>query len=325
MKERSMRIPEFIRRDFWRKFMALFLALLLYFAITWRLRSDERVQDVPVSLKLPTELVSRDEEPLKVTLLVSGNRGRLAEILPSGVRISAEVAPAGVVPGEPCRVRLRASDVTGLPLGVQVLEIIPRDVMVHLEAVVSKRVPVKPRFDSESNLPLDYAVAETRFSPAEVVLSGPESLLEPVAAVYTEPIPLDEQVIESFEYQAALRIPRNLRSDRERVEAQVEIVKAVTFRTFAAVPLRVVQSPETASGLTAKSIAPANVTVEVSGPKGALAEMHSSELKAYLDLDALNKPGTFQLPFKVLLDSARRDVTVKNFHPTTAEVVVRTK
>ena len=321
----KLSVPNFIRRDFWRKFMALFLALLLYFAITWRLRSDERVTDVPVSLKLPSELVSRDEEPLKVSLVVSGNRARLSEILPSAVHIRAEVDSAGVVPGEPCKLRLRSSDVTGLPLGVRVTEIIPRDVPVHLEAVVTKRVPVKPRFDSESNLPLDYAVSGTRFSPAEVMLSGPESLLEPVTAVYTEPIPLDEQVVESFEYQAALRIPRNLRSDRERVEAQVDIVKAVTLRTFAAVPLRIVQSPDGEHRLAAKSLSPRSVTVEVSGPKGTLAEMHSNELKAYLDIDSLDKPGTFQLPVKVLLDSARRDVTVKNFHPAAAEVVVYAK
>ena len=28
MKERSIRIPEFIRHDFWRKFMALFLPVI---------------------------------------------------------------------------------------------------------------------------------------------------------------------------------------------------------------------------------------------------------------------------------------------------------
>lgn len=325
MKNRSLHIPELIRRDFWRKFMALFLALLLCLAINRRMRSFDRCPDVPVELKLPAATALRDQNLPRVTIQVSGNRSQLSEINPAAIRIRAEIDPASIVAGEPYKLRLHTSDVAGLPLGVRVAEIMPRDVVIHLEPMVSKRVPVKPRFNSESNLPLDYAVAETRLSPSEVVLVGPESLLGPVASVYTEPIPLDERVRESFEYQVSLRIPQNLRSDRDRVEAQVDIVKAVTLRTFAAVPLRIVQSPEAASGLAAKSISPPSVTVEVSGPKGALAEMHSNELKAYLDMDALDKPGTFQLPVKVLLDSARRDVAVKNFHPTTAEVVVRAK
>lgn len=316
------RVPGFIRRDFLRKFMALFLTVLLYFWVAWKLRSDQSVTDVPVLLSLPADYVCRDEAAPKVSLRISGNKGRLAEVLPAAVRIRAEVAPALLKSG-PCTVRLRASDVTGLPFGVHVAQIAPRDVVVHLERVVSKSVPIKPRFDSVSNLPLDYTVGETRFTPVEVVLTGPESLLAPLTEVYTEFIPLDKGVRESFSFKPKLRIPNNLRSDREQVEANVEIIKALTERTFAAVRLQVVQSPGGAADLVAKSINPKEVTVKVKGPKGMLSDMHSEELKAYLDIDALDKPGTFKLPIKVVLDSARRDVTVQSFQPVAAEVVVR--
>ena len=321
----SFRVPELVRHDFWRKVVALFLALLLYWAIAARLRSDERFSEVPVSLKLPAQMVNRDKEPPKVSIALRGNRVQLAELNPAAIRIRAEIDAASFVPGEPYKLRLRTSEVTGLPPGIRVVDIAPRDLLILIEPVISKNVPIRPRFDSLSLLPLDYTVSETRFTPAEVVLSGPASVLESVDAVYTSPIPLDGQVTESFEYQADLRIPEGVRSNRDRVEAQVDVIKALTLRTFYAVPLRAVQSPEHARNLTPKSITPAAVTVAVSGPKGVLSMMHSDELKAYIDLDKLDKPGAFQVPVTVVLESGHANVAIKNFHPAVAEVTVRGK
>ena len=64
------------------------------------------------------------------------------------------------------------------------------------------------------------------------------------------------------------------------------------------------------------------MTVILSGPKGVLAMMRSDELKAYLDLDKLEKPGSFQIAVKVVLETMHPDVTVKSFQPATAEVTV---
>lgn len=320
--EKFMGLRELVTHDFWRKLVALFLALLLYLAIAARLRSDERFSDVPVALNLPSNVVRRDSEPLKVTLAVRGNRVRLAELNPAALRVRADIDGTSFVPGELYKLRLRPDDVSGLPHGIRVVDINPRDLTVNLEAVITKKVPIRPRFDSLSMLPLDYMVSNTRFTPSNVVLSGPESLLDSVNAVYTDPIPIDNQVTESFEYRVAVRIPDGVKSDRGKVDVQVDVVKAVTMRTFYAVPLMTVQSPENAKRLSPKSVEPKTVTVTLSGPKGVLSMMHSDELKAYLDLDKLDKPGSFQVDVKVVLESAHPDVAVKSFLPASAEVTV---
>ncbi|MPM54357.1 hypothetical protein SDC9_101135 [bioreactor metagenome] len=321
-REGFSRLLEFVRHDFWRKLVALFLALLLYLAIAARLRSDERFSEVPVSLNLPATLVNRDNESLKVSLALRGNRIRLAELNPAALRVRADIDSASFVAGQPYKLRLRSSDVSGLPHGIRVVEISPRDLAVNLEAVITKKVPIRARFDSLSMLPLDYTVSGTRFTPSDVVLTGPVSMVESVGAVYTNPIPIDNQVTESFEYQVGLRIPEGVKSDRHKVDAQVDVVKSVTLRTFYAVPLLTVQSPESVRQLSPKNVEPKSVTVILSGPKGVLAMMRSDELKAYLDLDKLEKPGSFQIAVKVVLETMHPDVTVKSFQPATAEVTV---
>ena len=77
------RVPGLIRHDFWRKLVACFLALLLYWAIAGRLRTDERFSEVPVSLKLPAQVVTREKEPPKVSIALRGNRLQLAELNPA--------------------------------------------------------------------------------------------------------------------------------------------------------------------------------------------------------------------------------------------------
>ncbi len=313
---------EFIRHDFWRKIVALFLALLLYLAIVARLRSDERFPDVPVTLNLPASIMIQDNSPLKVALTLRGNRTRLAEINPAALRIRAEVDAGSFIAGEPYKLRLRPGDVSGCGPGVRVVEISPRDLALNLEAVVTKRVPVKARFDSLSMLPLDYAIAGTRFTPSEVVLSGPASLLASINEIYTQPIPIDAQVTESFEYACLLRIPAGVKSDRTKVDSQVDVVKALTMRKFYSVPLLVVQSPDNPRKLRVRKVTPEAVSVVLSGPKGVLAMMRSDEIKTYLDIDRIDKPGTFQVAVKAVLENPHAGVSVKSFQPAAAEVTV---
>ena len=46
-----------VRRDFWRKLIALFFALLLYFYVYNEIRAPQKVDNVPVDIMLPPELM----------------------------------------------------------------------------------------------------------------------------------------------------------------------------------------------------------------------------------------------------------------------------
>ena len=115
---------------------------------------------------------------------------------------------------------------------------------MDLEQVKTKRLPIRARYDSVNKLLHDYEVAGATFVPATVIVSGPARVIDSMEYVDTEPIPLNEQVIESFDYTCALRLQQNIRCDRQEVTANVEINKVMTTHTFSAVPLLIIQSAE---------------------------------------------------------------------------------
>ncbi|MBO5722272.1 MAG: hypothetical protein J6S19_04070, partial [Lentisphaeria bacterium] len=161
-----------------------------------------------------------------------------------------------------------------------------------------------------------------RFVPAKAVLSGPARVLDSIQEIYTEPIPIDEQLIDSFEYRCTLRVPAGTRIDRKEVDAQVEVVKALTTHTFRSVPLLIIQSAERTRKFQVTHLEPETVTVVVNGPRGTLARMHSREISASISLDKIDKPGTYNLPVAINVNNPARTVAVKNFQPQTAKVTV---
>ena len=316
-------IINFICRDFWRKLVALALALLLYLAINQRISEnrEKSFSSVPVSIDLPSDLFLNTPD-IRVKVTLSGDAKTLDEVDPGALRIRAEVYKESFIPGTPYRLRLRSNDVSGLVYGVRVNSISPRDITLNLEQVISKKVPIRPRYDSLTKLPQDYRIAGVRFVPTHAVLSGPAQLMNSIQEVFTEPIPIDEQVTESFEYSCTLRLPGKVRSDRNDCDARVEVVKAMTTHTFRSVPLLIIQSAERTRKFKVTHLEPETVTVVAGGPRGTLARMHSREINASISLDNIDKPGTYNLPISITITNPAPGLSVKNFQPATARVTV---
>ena len=318
-------IKNFIRQDFWRKLVAVVLALLLYLAIAPQTseKRERNFAQVPVHIELPPDLVMSNPNVPLVTLGLFGDVKTLDDIDPGLLRIRAEVQRGSFISGSPYKLRLRSTDVSGLPHNIQVKDISPRDILLDLEPVISKKVPIRPRYDSLNKLPQDYEIANIRFVPTHAVLSGSARVMNSIQEVYTEPIPIDEQVTESFEYSCALRIPNGARSDRNECEARVEVVKAMTTHTFRLVPLLIIQSAERTRKFQVTSLEPETVTVIAGGPRGTLARMHSREINASINLDNIDKPGTYNLPVSITITNPAPGLSVKNFQPATAKVTVQ--
>ena len=318
-------IMDFIRRDFWRKLVALFLALLLYLAISPRTneKREKSFINVPVNIELPSNLALSDNTVRRVKITLSGNAKDLDEIDPGALRIRTEVNSDGFIAGEPYQLRLRSEDISGLTYKVKVESISPRDLVLDLEPVVSKNLPIRPRYDSLGKLPQDYEIASIRFVPANVLVSGPAKVMDSIQEIFTTPIPIDEQVTDSFEYRCNLRTPPGTRANRSEVDAQVEVVKAMTTHTFRAVPLLIIQSAERTRKFQVTNLEPETVTVIAGGPRGTLARMHSREINASINLDKIDKPGTYNLPVSITITNPSRALSVKKFQPATAKVTVQ--
>ena len=85
------KVYSFIRKDFWRKMIALFFALMIY-AVVQDLQQDGRtVTDVPVEVVLPPELVSIGAPEFRVTVRAKGPSRGLAQINPNDLRARVRV------------------------------------------------------------------------------------------------------------------------------------------------------------------------------------------------------------------------------------------
>ena len=202
------KVYSFIRKDFWRKMIALFFALMIY-AVVQDLQQDGRtVTDVPVEVVLPPELVSIGAPEFRVTVRAKGPSRGLAQINPNDLRARVRVRYQDFIAGQPCKVRLTPDDFRSFN-GVRVTEIPSSEstLVLNLQRQVTRNVRIQPKFDKTRSLSRDYERREVRCIPAEVQVTGPEQILRSLKEVSTQPIPLDESVVESFETRVELEAP----------------------------------------------------------------------------------------------------------------------
>lgn len=311
-------IPGILRNDLLRKMIALFFALLLYFMVTVRICIEEKVNNVPVNIDFPANLVNLDKIVPKVTVTVKGSKKQLSEVNASSLKIKTEVLEIHYTPGALYMLRLTPENVK-TPFGVSVVDIDPKDIPLNLDVKSVKKVPVIAQFDSEKKLLKDYAVGKVKFNPGDVWVTGPESIIKDINSVPSAPIPLDKEVIDSFEYNVALAPSASTSISPAKAVAQVEIVKQYISRTLKSIPVRLLQSPDENSAFQAELLSTPNVDVTINGTQGEVALLKPSSIKPYIDISSLEEAGTFTTEVNCWVEG-QTDMTVKNIYPQKVQV-----
>lgn len=282
--------------DFWRKLLALFLAALLYCTVDFQyIRSEPlRLTGVPVEVALPPGTVNVDREVPPVPLVLNGSSRQLSLLSQRDIQCRVTIPEGSFVRGKPFSLKLNPTDFV-TPSGVSISHIEPRELMLNLEPIVNRRVPIEVRFDSLDRLARDYQVDRIRCVPDEVQVTGPESQVNELRMISTVPIPLDSSVTEGFDYSAQLRRPDDLVLSPQRVAVRIDIARKYGTRNFTALPVRVILSPDQREKLHAELLGVPQIEVVLSGPESQLATLKSSNLRAFLDLSELRTPGTYSL------------------------------
>ena len=314
-------IINLFRRDCWRKLVALFLALLLYVAIAPRIgeKREKAFYNVPVHIELPPHLALSNPELHKVKLVLSGHASALDDIDPGALNIRAVVHAEGVVPGQPYPLRLRLKDVSGLPRGVRVLSISPRDLPLDLEPIGRKKVPVRAKYDHQ--LHEDYKIAGERFQYPEVTITGKTKDLESINEIYTNPIPLDRYIRDDFSNDCTLNIPSGIRVDISKMKVTVKVEKAYNDAELT-VRVNIVQSAEHTRKFKVVKQDPEYVTVKVKGTYSALDELKNSDVVASVNLETVDKSGTYTLPIGITINN-NQNITIENQMSLQAQITVQ--
>jgi len=263
------------------KFASLFITFIIFFYGVGEQHIDVS-KILPVEYILSNQLVIGNDVPPTIEIHVSGPRAAIQEFLPRTDVIKLDLTQAR--PGySSYRVH---SDMIRLPRALKVTSISPSIVTPKLELREFKMVKVKPILDGD--LPEGFELVEVTTIPAEVELTGPQSLVEQTESVKTLVIDISK-LSGSLEQEVELEAngEGKLSSQPNVVKVYLRVQELFELKVFQEVPVEV----QTSNRFLAK---PHTVRVTVRIPKNLASAIQLNQIKARVNLSHRESAGEFE-------------------------------
>ena len=168
------------------KLVSLVVAIVLWVVVLGS-RNVEVSKEVPLEVLTPPELVVANEMPERLTFRLSGPKAFLRSVLDR----REEPIRVNLIGNKPGLVTYRFfSDHIRLPIGVRVLSVNPSSVLIKLEAVKKREVPVRV-VTSGALLP-GLTIKGIHAFPETVTIKGAESKVESLTEIESVPVNLGE-------------------------------------------------------------------------------------------------------------------------------------
>ena len=269
------------------KVISILLAFILW-GIVLGSRNVEVTKEVPIEIITPPDVTPSNEIPEKIAFRLSGPKAFLRSILDR----REEPIRVNLMGVKPALVTYRFfSDNIRVPIGVKVLSVTPTAILIRLESVKRKEVPV--RIETRGALPEGYHLSSMSIKPEFVKIRGPESRIDTITDVSTVPIDLSS-LKRNFEKDVSvdlLRLGVQLDGPPPRVSLEVQPASA-NFRVKN-VDIRVISSYKVK--LEEKA-----VTVLVRATPKDMESLDRSQIFAEVDLTGKAK-GKYVEPIRVNL------------------------
>ena len=154
--------------------LALGLSVSLWTIVTTQQNPDivDVFQAIPVELRNPPSGLTVRNDVQSIRLVVAAPRDVWPELRPAKFQASVDLSRVG--PG----VQELPVEVYSIDSRVLVQEVSPQKVIVQLELIRRKEVPVRARILGE--VPAGYIVRTPRITPELITVTGPQSLVEQV-------------------------------------------------------------------------------------------------------------------------------------------------
>jgi len=171
-----------LAQDLPLKAVALGVAAILWVTVA---QAAEREQTVEFDGRIPVERPEVPEGHVlrgslgDVAVKLRGTPAALATISRESLRATIDISVLAATRGEPQEAPVRvtvASDV------VKVVDATPASVSVRVEKITTRTLPVQARYANEA--PRGFTPGDPTVTPAEVTVTGPESAVAAVTAVY---------------------------------------------------------------------------------------------------------------------------------------------
>ena len=173
-------------KDWLIKCISFLFAVFLWYFVTGEDRVDMNVQ-IPVEIiNMPRNLVISNHFKKQLDVTVSGPRGIIRKIAHQHTTRSIDLSDAS-----PGNVVIRNElDSISFPRGVRVLRIQPTHIILLLDRLIQKELPIK--YITQGKPPAEYELDRIILEPDKLILSGPQAILGSERLLKTRPIDLSD-------------------------------------------------------------------------------------------------------------------------------------
>lgn len=254
------RLRRFVTEDLPTKFLALFVAFLLWAGVSFLGTQTVTAENVPVTI---TNL--RDDLALVTPIVPVRVRIRTSRLLlrqrPPTELVRAFVDLSGRGLGA------QSADAIATPNDsrVDILAVLPERVSFALDPVVQRSLPLK--VVPEGTPAEGFAIGEATVEPATVQVRGALGRIQGTAAVEAKISVRDATA--PVEGETAVSPPEGLSVTPDRVRVKVDIIQAEETRTLG---VRVVTQGTPAAGYWVRGVSADPATVTVKGARDALGD-----------------------------------------------------
>ena len=292
------------------KALSVGIAVLLWLSVSGE-QIVERSLRVPLELQnIPATLELVDIPPPTVDVRVRGPSGLLSHVAAGDIVAVLDLSSAR----SGRRLFPLTSDHVNGPPGIDVAQVSPSTIALEFERSATRSVRVTPTIEGEPAP--GYGIAGVTCQPESADVVGPDSVLQQLSEVITEPIsvagatgPVRETVTMGVG-ALGLRL-----KTAGKATVTVDIRPSPVERTIRGVPIRLRNLAANLAG----RVTPLEVTIEVKGAKEAVEPLAADTFEAFVDLAGLG-PGRYNLPVRV---EPPRTVEIVRVGPAT--VVARIK
>ncbi len=290
------------------KALSVAIALLAWLSVSGE-QTVERSLRVPLELQnIPDQLELVEIPPQGVDVRIRGSSGLLSHLAPGDIVAVIDLSDAR--PGR--RLFALTPDRVHGPSGVQVGQVSPSTITLEFQRTAVRAVKVQPSIEGQPAA--GYEVQGFTCQPDAVEVAGPDTLLKQLSRVMTERVSVAgatrdvREVVTLGVASAGLRL-----KNPGKATVTVHVRPLPLERSFRGVSVILRNVP---GGLRGQ-VSPADVQVDVKGPRENVEFLTSEAFTASLDLAGL-RPGRYNL--QVHIDAPPR-VEVLRVDP--ASVVVR--
>ncbi len=269
------------------KLISIGVAIVLWIVVLGS-RNVEVTKEIPLEVITPADIVPSNDIPDRIAFRLSGPKAFLRAILDrreDPIRVNLAGAKPGLVTYR------FFSDNIRVPIGVKVLSVNPTAILIKLEYVKRREVPVRPTLQGMS--PEGFRIVKADVKPPTIRIKGAESRVDAVNEVTTLPFDVSG-VRQSVERDVGVDLQRlNVQLDGPLPRLFVEIQPLSPNFRIKNVDIRVLSSYK--ARLDEKT-----VTVLVRADAKSLRSLDKDRVYAVLDLNGKPK-GHYVEPVKVTL------------------------